>query len=443
MTIADVISKFVYETNYEDIPKETLEFTKELALKTMAGMISGSKMATTQQIIDYAKSNLGTPEVNVIGFDFRSSLEMAIFVDGYTSHVAELEDDQFPSATSDITIFPVTFPLAQKLNLTGKQFLESSALGLEVMNRIGQYQLAPLGITDLPFYGVIGAAVASAKAMNLNEEQIKSAIGIAIGRSAGYISNFGTDAHYLESALACRDGYLAAVWAKQGLTGGTNIEAWLESLLSGRDCDLKEITKGLGKKWFIHNFWIKKYPCCFATHRQIDMIRTIKNENNINANDVDLIELEVGTIDAISVDRPNPVDIEDSRFSLQHVIAGVLIEGDISYDNFTLDKAINDERYKKVRSKVKVNINEDWQKGFNSGTATLAVTLKNGKKYELSAKQALGGPEKPLTREQHIDIFKTYTAGKLPDEKIKDIYETLLNIENYSDVKILTDLVYS
>jgi len=40
----------------------------------------------------------------------------------------------------------------------------------------------------------------------------------AIGRAGGALINFGTDAHYLESAFACRDGYLAALFAKKGMS---------------------------------------------------------------------------------------------------------------------------------------------------------------------------------------------------------------------------------
>ena len=52
----------------------------------------------------------GQAEIWVIGAGVRCELEDAVFINGITSHAAELEDDQFPSATSDITIFPVIDP---------------------------------------------------------------------------------------------------------------------------------------------------------------------------------------------------------------------------------------------------------------------------------------------------------------------------------------------
>lgn len=213
--IADVLASFIKETKLENIPAETVRFTKELSLKTLAGMVAGSSTDAAKPIIDYVKETQDFSDAGVIGCKFKTLLENSILANGHFAHAAELEDDQFPSVTSDITVVPVIFPLAEKFNLSGKDIVEASAVALEVMNRIGMFSLAYKGITDLPFYGIIGAAAVAAKALKLNESQIKNAIGIAIGRAAGYIENFGTDAHYFESSMACRDGYFAALMAQK------------------------------------------------------------------------------------------------------------------------------------------------------------------------------------------------------------------------------------
>ena len=43
MSISKQLSEFLVETKLKDIPKETIEFTKQLGLKTVAGMLNGSK----------------------------------------------------------------------------------------------------------------------------------------------------------------------------------------------------------------------------------------------------------------------------------------------------------------------------------------------------------------------------------------------------------------
>lgn len=72
--ISDVMAAFVKNTKLEDIPKETVLFTKELALKTMAGMCAGSQLEGGVPLVKYAKSVGGHREAGVIGHGFKSSV---------------------------------------------------------------------------------------------------------------------------------------------------------------------------------------------------------------------------------------------------------------------------------------------------------------------------------------------------------------------------------
>ena len=72
-------------------------------------------------------------EVKTIGYGVKTSLWNAIFNHAIFAHASELEDDRFGSAESslagvswDITVLPVTFTLAVKNKLSGKEFLEAS-----------------------------------------------------------------------------------------------------------------------------------------------------------------------------------------------------------------------------------------------------------------------------------------------------------------------------
>jgi len=439
-TMADIFAKFIRETELEDIPPETVLFTKELSLKTLAGMVAGSATDAGKPLINYLKDTECSQDVGVIGSKFKSSLEGSILANGHFAHAAELEDDQFPSVTSDITVVPVVFPLAEKLGISGKEVVEATAVASEVMNRVGMFSLAYKGITDLPFFGIIGAAVAAAKTLKLDENQIKSAIGIAIGRASGYIENFGTDAHYFESSMACRDGYFAALMAQKGLTGTWNLEKWLIQLHDHKDLPIEEIVKGLGEpRWHTHNFWIKKYPCCFLTHRQIDIMFAIKEKHGLTPDNIELIEIDAGPVDA-TCDRPSPKHVEDSRFSFQHIMAGIIIDGDVSYETFTLDK-INDPTFQKMREKVRVIHKDFWKPEFNSGVARVSIKFTSGKTIEETAEQPLGGTKNPLTQDQFLDLYKKYTKCFLSEEKIQKTAKMIMELENQPNVGQLMQIL--
>jgi 2-methylcitrate dehydratase PrpD len=358
MALADRLAEFVADTNFDDIPNETVSFTKHLASKIVAAMLNGSTTSAGRKTASYIKAKQGVAEAGVIGARFRCTLEDAAFVNGITSHASELEDDQFPSSASDINIFPVIFPMAEKLRLTGRDVIEASALGMEVMTRVGMFSISGKGYTDLPFWGVIGSAITAGKALKLSPEQLKWAMGIAIGRASGFIINFGTDAHYIESACGCRDGLMAALLAQDDMTGNPDLEKWLEDMHTGLEIDVQKVVEGLGgTRWRVHEIWVKKYPCCFLTHRHNDMMREILVERKLRYDDIQQVEIDVGPVD-YTCNRPRPSDPEDARFSIQHIMAALMLDGDIDSYHFSQEK-LADKRFQEAWTKVSVTNHPD------------------------------------------------------------------------------------
>jgi 2-methylcitrate dehydratase PrpD len=428
MAILDKIAEFVHVTRFEDIPDETVTFTKFLCSKIVAAMLSGATTRAGRKTIQYAESRGCRGESGVVGAGARASLEDAAFINGVTSHAAELEDDQFPSAASDITVFPVIFPLAERYKLSGKDLIVASALGMEVMTRLGMFPLSSKGITDLPFYGVIGAAITAGKAMNLDPSQLKSAVGISLGRASGYIINFGTDAHYIESAAACRDGLMAAHLAKEGMTGGTDVEKWVQDVCAGLPFDPERITQGLGQSpWHMHGIWVKKYPCCFLTHRHIDMMLEILAEANVNYDAIEKIVIHVGPVDN-TCNRPSPVDTEDARFSFHHIMAALMLDGDIDSYHFTEEK-INDPRFREAWTRVSVENHLDWPAEFMSGDARIEVLLVDGKSIVRERRQARGAPDFPLDLEEFHQLYRKYTRYVLRQEAMERTWQMLIDLE--------------
>lgn len=440
MALSDRIAEFVADTNFDDIPKETVFFTKHLSSKIVAAMLSGSTTPAGRKTAEYIKSKQGSEEAGVIGASFRCALEDAVFVNGISSHAAELEDDQFPSATSDITIFPVIFPMAEKLGLTGQELIVASTLGIEIMNRVGMFPLSSKGYTDLPFYGVIGAAVTAGKALKLSPRQLKWAIGIALGRAGGFIVNFGTDAHYIESAGACRDGLMAALLAQKDMTGNPDIERWLEDVCAGLDIDAGKIIEDLGgSHWRVHEIWVKKYPCCFLTHRHIDMMLDILAEHRIHYDDIEKVKIDVGPVD-YTCNRPQPADPEDARFSFHHIMAALMLDGDVDSYHFSLEK-LADKQFQEAWNKVSVINHLDWPAEFMSGVARITVLLNNGELIVKESVQTLGGPEFPLTIGQLKGLYHKYTNSVLNSADIEDTWETLSDLEHIEDLSVFLEKI--
>jgi 2-methylcitrate dehydratase PrpD len=444
MKMADAFAKFITETRYKDIPPETIKFAKELTLKNIAGMIAGSTVPTSKKIIKYVKEHADTPEAGVIGCGFRALSENAALANGYFAHASELEDDQFPGGgVSDITVWPVIISLAEKLKLSGKDIILAVVVGTEVQNRLAYYASAGtdgMGIVGLPFYGIFGATAGAAKALELDYEETRNALGIAMTQGLGYMHTWGTDTHFFESATVCRNAITIALLAKDGMSSNPDFERWLTTLVGEGKIEIEKITEGLGEKpFFIHNIWVKKYPCCFFTHRYIDALYILLKEQNLRYEDIERIEAYIGPLDWV-INRPEPENIEDSKFSLQHVLAAAMIEQDVNMDTFTEEK-IDDPKFKEARSKVKVIVDQQRPRRYMSGIARVDVFTKDGKKITKEMEQCIGGPKLPLTTIQFIDLYKKYTGFALSEDQVEETADFILNLENKRDIMALMDTI--
>ena len=124
-------------------------------------------------------------------------------------------------------------------------------------------------------YGAVGAAAACAKLRKLDAE--KSAIAIALGasQSAGLMSNFGTMTKPFHAGKAAHAGIMAARLAEAGFTANTDAlehpQGFLHAI-SPTGTEDRTSERKAGDEWAIltQGLGIKKYPTCYCTHRAID-----------------------------------------------------------------------------------------------------------------------------------------------------------------------------
>ena len=444
MEIAEKFARFIVETRFRDIPAETVEFTKALTSKCVAGMVAGSTVPSCRKIIKYVKERRGLPEVGVIGCGFRASVEDAALANGYFAHASEIEDDQFPGGgVSDITVWPALIPAAEYLKLSGKEVIEALFVGMEVQNRLAYFASAGtdgMWIVGLPFYGIFGATAAAAKAYRLDYEETKAALGIAMTQGIGYRHHYGTDTHFFESAAVCRNGLTVAMLAKEGMSSTPDFEKWLTNLTGEGKIELGKITEGLGQSpYFIHNVWVKKYPCCFSTQRYVDALLTLIEEHGIPYEQIERVDIRTGPLETIC-DRPNPKTPEDSKFSYQHILAGILLERDLGLDTFSEEKIV-EPRFAEARSRVNVIIDPDWPRRLMSGIAQVNVLLKDGRQLEREMEQSFGGPKLPLTTEQILAISKKYAQAALSEGQIEHTMNMIMDLEYLPDILELMDIL--
>lgn len=432
------LARFAVETQYSDIPESVSQFIKGLTLKTVAGMLAGSAKPSGKKMAGIIRNRNLPEEVGVVGSGFRTSLWEAAFLDAFFAHASELEDDRFNGGVSwDITVIPLVFPLAEKLRLSGKALMEAIAVGLEVHARTCLFNTEHLGLVVVP--GAVGPAVGVARALNLNVNETAYSLGLAMAGASISIANFGTDAHYLESAMQSLQGIIAAEMAKEKMTSNPDIGAFLSTLLGKERVDPEKMVANLGERWVLSEIWIKKYPCCFLNHRQIDALIELKKEHGLSYEDVEAVEVHTSPSDE-PCNRTELKTEGDVQFSFQHVLGAALLDGDVNLKHIT-EAAIYDPRLKEARSKIKVIPHPEWSKELLKEPARISVKTKDGRAFSKERRFPIGSPDEPLTMDQFRGLYNKFSQGILPEREISRAADAILNLEKLSDLRELMSIL--
>ena len=439
-SLAGQLAKFVVETRYPEIPKEVVDFTKGLVLKTVAGTLAGSATPSGRKMSSIIKSRNSSEEAGVIGCGFKTSLWDAVYLNAYLAHASELEDDSFVGGVSwDITVIPLLLPLAEHLRMSGKSLIEALAVGLETHTRTCSFPTERFGVVVFP--GAVGPAAAGAKAFGLDLGKTVSALGLAMSGAGISLLNLGTDAHFLESALQSLQGIMAAEMAKEGMTSNPDIGQYLSNFLGKDNINPEKMVLDLGQVWQFRNIGIKKYPCCFFTHRQIDVVLELKKEYHLSLDDIEKIEVHASPADEWC-NRPEPQSLGDLQFSFQHLLGAAMLDGDVNFDNVDANILL-DPRYKEARSKIEVIIHPDRSSVLVQAPAEVIIRKKDGKMFSGQRMFTIGSLQEPLSVEQYIELYSKFTKGILSSEEIEKSVEAILNLEKLNDLIGLMDLLTS
>lgn len=454
--VTKALSQYVVEASYLDFPKETIELTKALLLKTVTGMVVGSKEPVGRRLTRYVSASKGSPEVGLVGGGFRTSVDLAALAHGVFAHGSEYEDDQFPGMVGTYWVYPAIFPLAEHLVSDGREIITAAASCWEIAGRLG---LAGDPITGMrgyeacAYYGVVATAAAAAKLLKLDVGQTINTLSLAASHSSGLICQIGTDGHFIESGHSCRAGIMVAMLAKDGATGQPDVIERKGGLLDVAGVDvtpalLARATESLGKPPFnVHKIWIKKYPCCFILHPGIDALKIMLQKHNIKYANVERLDVETTKFGTDRCDR-QPNNMWDIRFSFYHALGEVLLRGDVDPSTFGDEEKRTDPALNEARSKVKVICHPEWPMTDSyvgeSAAKRIRLTLytKDGKKYvEELNEPSPGGPKNPLTSAQIVDIFKIGTAGILEEKQQNRVAEIVMTLEKQRDILELMDIL--
>lgn len=234
--------------------------------------------------------------------------------------------------------------------------------------------------------GMFGAAAAAASMLGLDTPATVAALGNAGSVAGGlwHMRHVPVMTKQFHIAHATRTGVWAARLAASGLTGPACVLEGAQGLYAATTRSPRPLVTG--GVWRLHEVSFKPWGACRHAHPAIDAalgIGAALREGPI------LVETYA---DALKFcDRPEPRNVQEAKFSLQHTVAVVAVRGAPALEDFE-PYSIADRSIAAARKRVEVREAADLTAAY---PAHYGARISAGG-VSVQRRDTLGDPERPL-----------------------------------------------
>jgi len=444
---------------FEDIPREVVEDTKKSILDTLGALIAGTGAPGCPEIVEQVLEWGGKAESTVLGYGKKVPVHLAALANGTMARAVDFDDVYEPgTAHASASLLPAALAMAErKGGLSGKEFLISMALGLDLICRLGKTHRIPPGVSGMNVtyqYAYFGAAAVCGKIIGLDEPRMLHTMGLAYSQTSGNSQNLleGTLAIRFCQGLAAQGGVYAAIFAARGITAANEVlqgKFGYYPVYQRGEYDPTKLIDGLGTVYEGVNVTRKMHPCCMHTHSAIDALTAMVQKYSLSAREIDQVVANLNQNGYNFVCLPpdkiyHPESVPEAQFSLPYALATALVKGKVSLEDFT-PEALKNPEVLEVASRIECRADEELTRTTQSKVtpAILEIRSKKGQTYSMRVDDRKGSPANPMTQEEVEEKFRRcagFAAQPPSPENIAKICAFIHEMEKHPDVTQLVKL---
>jgi 2-methylcitrate dehydratase PrpD len=312
-------------------------------LDTYACAIAGRNEEAPRIAHDYMKAGASAGKATAWATGERMRPEDAAWVNAITTHVLDYDDVMtVMRGHVSAALVPALVAVGQQIGATGRDYARAYVAGFELLAKLSPVMAVPhyaKGWHSTSALGVLGGTVACCTLLKLDERSIASALGLAIAQAGGTRENFGTMGKSFQAGEGAGASARASLLAQAGYTGGAEAfdgaAGYLTLYGNREDAAPAMATLGQGQLAIeTIGIDVKKYPCCYATHRVLDAVLALRKEHGVTLDAVDRVEVACSPhgLEAVIYDRPT--NGLEGKFSVEYTVAAALKDGEIRFSSF-------------------------------------------------------------------------------------------------------------
>lgn len=414
MNITDAFVDHLYAMSQQELPKHVIEQARLCLLDYMGCALAGAKMMEerNRQFLSFAVKQGGNNMV--IGYDVRTTLHNAAFLNAMNAHATELDDGhRLGMIHLGASIFSALIPVVKLEELNINDVLRGAILGYEaaILTAMAMQPSHKMrGYHTSGTCGTIGSAIAIAAAMHFTKSEMKNALAAATAGAAGLLEMQEDDSNMkpYNLAHAAVAGITAAYAAKAGYTGPADPLGGKRGFLSvmSENAKTELLTQFDSDYYEIERIYRKPYAACRHCHPAIEAALTIKHDHGLVPSDISKVRVETYKLAVGGHDHKKIAGIASAKLSIPFSVALALVNDKAGVDDFNLANTVNGAILALCKC-VEVVANEEltsWSP--QKRAAIVEITTNKGKRYSCEIDYPKGEPENPMTADDVISKYR-------------------------------------
>jgi 2-methylcitrate dehydratase PrpD len=453
MDAAEAIAETSVKVSFESLPQAAVDNARAGLLDTLGVSLAATTLAaeTARPLVELVHDWGGNPECTLLGHGTRIPAPSASWILGAYAHMLDYDDIvdvavSHPSAP----VIAAVLPLAEKIgSVDGERLLTAVALGQDLNIRLNlALPEGPPWYGWLPSVnGVLGAALAAAKLLDLDVEQTLDALGLAlhsVGGSAQCGLGSGSQYRGVRDGFSARAGLVCALLGQRGFRGDRDVldgKHGLYQLYFAGQYDRQQLVDGLGTQFRGELIGHKPWPSCGYSHLFIAPLLDIMRQYALTA--ADIAEIAVASNDPIletqctpKATRTAPVDSIDARQSLPFQLGKVATSANLVLADFT-PEGLDDDRAIAMAKRVRWEVTDFPGVTSKLGVGRVEVYTLDGRTFSAMTEHAPGCPDDRLSWDALCAKFRdcaSHSRIPLPESTVDAVIAMIGGLESEPDV---------
>lgn len=423
----DKLLDFILEVDTHALGMDVLNQARKCFLDLAGVLCAGAKNNSSQRAADYVTKNFGIGgQFHIFSTGEKSSLIGAALANGMAANALDMDDGySLLRGHPGSGFFGALITAAEGSGCTYGEFLTTLTVSYEVSIRQG-YAIRDFYKWDHSSgcYSAFATAAGVGRLLKLSRDELEMALGISDfiaplnpAKRSCYIPSMNKDGIYYGQHV----GTQAVMLARSGVTGKNPVifdEAYWQYLDT------------LGKKFYLFDLYIKFYSCCRWVHSPILAVKSLMEEHNITAENIDIVDIySFGNADTLYKGAPRNED--EAQYNIKYPVAAQILFGDCGSLESSTTKMM-DACVAPMIERIHFHHEPEYDEAFPGRRLSRAeITLRDGRKLMSDTFEPQGDRNADVTIEDIAakakKINELYAEPKCVDGLIRDILDTSLD----------------